>query len=139
MKTCRKCGVASPAHLFYKDLRTPDGLKGECKQCLDSRTKEWKRNKRKSAIAALGGKCSHCGNDDPRVLQIDHIDGGGNADRKKSRISILNRIISGSGGFQLLCANCHCIKSFDNGEYGNDADCLSCDSLCDSISGRGIG
>lgn len=108
----------------------------ECKKCNQGRVNEWRRknrettnkqnreyilNKRLKAIGVLGGRCAGCGNEDLRVLQIDHVGGGGNQDRKinRSRVTILNRVISGEVGYQLLCANCHCIKTFDNGEYGN--------------------
>lgn len=134
MKTCMKCGLSLPVGHFHRSKYSGDGLKGECKECSAGRVMEWRRAnkgrvneqnrkyikaKRERAIDILGGKCSSCSNSDPRVLQIDHINGGGNSDRKGSRASILNRIISGESGFQLLCANCHCIKSFENGEYNN--------------------
>lgn len=134
MKTCVKCGLSLPHSYFHRNKYSPDGMKSECKKCSAGRVKEWKRAnkdrvneqnreylraKREQALLALGGKCASCGNADKRVLQIDHVNGGGNSDRKGSRVSVLNRVISGESGFQSLCANCHCIKSFENGEYGN--------------------
>lgn len=134
MKTCMKCDLSLPLSHFHRNKYSPDGMKSECKKCSAGRVKEWKRAnkdrvneqnreylraKREQALLALGGKCASCGNADKRVLQIDHVNGGGNSDRKGSRVSVLNRVISGESGFQLLCANCHCIKSFENGEYGN--------------------
>lgn len=33
MKRCSKCGEHKPESDFYKDKRTPDGLKCQCKKC----------------------------------------------------------------------------------------------------------
>lgn len=147
MKTCKTCGLVLPVADFSPHKRSKDGLRGECKKCnsaanrawresnrdrVKTRRDEWRasnldrdrgysreynRKKREEAITALGGKCSGCGNDDPRVLQIDHIDGGGGADRKNGRMAILNKAIAGDPSLQLLCANCHCIKTFENGDH----------------------
>lgn len=128
VKKCTMCNVLKPLHEFHAN-------KSECKPCSSNRVLEWKRgNKervneqnrkrtyelRMAVIAKLGGSCSECGNQDSRVLQIDHIGGGGSVDRAtKHRTTLWNEILNGKNGFQLLCANCHCIKTFENGEYGN--------------------
>lgn len=67
----------------------------------------------------LGGKCVKCGISDHRVLQIDHINGGGCRERKKykGRPSYYKMIYNdNSGKYQLLCANCNWIKRIENGE-----------------------
>ena len=70
---------------------------------------------RKIAILqALGGRCLHCGITDVRVLDLDHIDAG-----KKNkpahrnyptpiRIKLWEKEM---GNLQILCANCHRIKT----------------------------
>ena len=61
----------------------------------------------------LGGLCKACGFDDPRALQIDHVGGGGAAERKKKTgTSYLLHVKKNydSGDYQLLCANCNWIK-----------------------------
>lgn len=71
----------------------------------------------------LGNKCIRCGFSDPRALQIDHVHGKGLDERKQinsgSRfyLIILNKIKSGSKDYQLLCANCNCIKRHENNEF----------------------
>ena len=64
----------------------------------------------------LGGACARCGNDDHRVLQVDHVDGGGNEERRAAR-SFRKRmlvVIEKSGtGYQLFFANCHMIKQWE--------------------------
>lgn len=81
-------------------------------------------------IRLLGGRCERCGFDDVRALQFDHKQpllrlSSGNrrkdstADvRKHLRLGTLREI------FQLLCANCHTIKTREGGEYTLRADGL---------------
>jgi len=71
----------------------------------------------------LGGKCSNpnClvpnGCSDPRCLQIDHVHGGGNKERKGRGNEVLYlKILLNPEGYQLLCANCNWIKRYENKE-----------------------
>lgn len=146
-KKCATCRMNIPIDGFGLDKRNKDGFKGTCKRCCAIRTSRWRSSnrdkarastknwkqanpdknrdtkkryrdrKRKDAILVLGGACLSCGNSDPRVLEIDHVEGGGTADRKGGQIAILNKVISGEPGFQLLCANCHKIKTHEKGEF----------------------
>lgn len=78
----------------------------------------YRRRKRAAALAVLGGCCSGCGIDDERLLDIDHIDGDGRIERLTlGSYAILGRVLSGSSGYQLLCANCHRIKTLEAGEH----------------------
>jgi hypothetical protein len=74
---------------------------------------------RAEAIRALGGKCARCGVKDYRVLQIDHIDGGGRAEQAKiTNRGIYRKIRDGhTDGYQVLCANCNWIKKYENNEW----------------------
>ena len=85
---------------------------------------DYQHRLRSAVIAYLGGKCCQCGYSDPRALQIDHIDGGGNKDRsKRSWYKRYGDILSGAdGGFQLLCANCNWIKRHDKGEWAHSCN-----------------
>lgn len=73
----------------------------------------WK-NKIK-VIHEYGGKCLHCGEDDPLVLNIDHINNDGSKDLTKSgnRLNgngLYSSIIKNNfpkDKYQLLCANCN--------------------------------
>ena len=68
---------------------------------------------RQKAIDHLGGKCHRCGFDDIRCLDVDHIFGGGTKERaRKDRIAFYKEIVAGlRDDVQLLCLNCHRIKS----------------------------
>jgi 5-methylcytosine-specific restriction endonuclease McrA len=68
---------------------------------------------RHAAIMAMGGKCVRCGFDIEDALQIDHIIPIGQR-RKGADVTyaLLNSVIDGTAvNVQLLCANCHAIKT----------------------------
>ena len=82
------------------------------------RTRRWLRKLRREVLAKLGNKCVHCGNTDHRVLQVDHVDGGGRKEEKKIGTQGIYRKI-GKGhtkGYQLLCSNCNWIKRHEQNE-----------------------
>lgn len=77
--------------------------------------------RRDSVLNDLGGCCVKCDCGDKRVLQIDHIRANPGGRRAKDRASngLVNGIRTGRKplkDFQLLCANCNTLKSFDNRE-----------------------
>jgi hypothetical protein len=83
--------------------------------------REYAAKLRASVLLLLGGKCIKCGFDDPRALQIDHIEGNGNEDRKSVKgmsfhKKVLEEISKGNKKYQLLCANCNWIKRAENKE-----------------------
>lgn len=63
------------------------------------------------AFKILGNKCVKCSITNKRILQVDHIDGNGAAERKTlgrfATEKIYYRILNGYPGYQLLCANCN--------------------------------
>jgi predicted HNH restriction endonuclease len=73
---------------------------------------------RLEVLSALGGKCVRCGIDDWRVLQIDHINGGGSQERKQ--VTSIDRyyrdMLLSPEKYQALCANCHQIKRYEEKE-----------------------
>lgn len=72
---------------------------------------------RNRVFKLLGGQCKRCKIKDKRVLQIDHIRGGGTRERRKhGSTKILKKILEGEKGYQLLCANCNWIKKFNKRE-----------------------
>lgn len=86
-----------------------------------------KRRRLKSEIfELLGNKCCQCGENDFRCLQIDHVHGNGNKERKENNNTpltlyklYLSKIKAGSNDYQLLCANCNLRKRFENQEWAN--------------------
>lgn len=69
-------------------------------------------------VERLGGVCRACSHVDVRVLQIDHVNGGGAAERKSQGHAKTLRLIRDflraspeQSEYQLLCANCHALKT----------------------------
>jgi len=89
-----------------------------------------KRQMRENLVELLGGRCvsancTYTGND-IRVLQIDHIQGGGLKELKqfKSRFSLYKYYLTHTDEaiekLQILCTNCNWIKKYVNGERFNN-------------------
>jgi hypothetical protein len=70
------------------------------------------------AMNLLGFECVHCGITDERILQIDHVFGGGSEERRNIGVrGIYIKILESNGyGYQCLCANCNAIKRIENHE-----------------------
>ena len=65
---------------------------------------------RTEVLDHYGHKCSQCPESHRAFLQVDHIDGGGNAHRREIGWSQLFRWLIAQGfppGFQILCASCN--------------------------------
>ena len=136
MKTCSKCEKRQQEENFHRSPNTRDGLTAACKKCRRLYSREYYRRfpapykaraverahaQRRLAIGVLGGKCVSCGMSDERVLQFDHINGGGSKEmrgRRSHRATMTKEIISGArSDIQLLCANCNWIKRWEKHEY----------------------
>lgn len=63
-------------------------------------------------------KCSHCKETDPLVLCVDHINGGGNKQRRQVGGNFNRWLIRKNFplGYQVLCANCNLRKRILNKE-----------------------
>lgn len=89
---------------------------------IRERNRIWRRNKtnilRKEAIEAYGGKCVWCGDSREEVLHFDHVNNDGYIHRKQEKVGCAADIYiwAKRNGYpdrlQLLCANCHNMKSF---------------------------
>lgn len=84
---------------------------------------QYKRNRhvhRRRVIELLGGKCRKCGEDDIRVLQINHCDSNAKGDREEYAYwtSFYRAIENGqrdSSDLEVLCANCNIIYEYEIG------------------------
>jgi hypothetical protein len=93
--------------------------------------KTWREKILWEIFGRLGNKCFECGFSDIRILQIDHVNGGGLKEIQKvnkakgigssSRsarylLYVRKKIREGSKDYQLLCPNCNWIKRIENKE-----------------------
>lgn len=91
----------------------------------NSKTTESRQRARTKVLVRLGNKCVRCGFDDPRALQIDHINGDAPSDpnsRPQRGGMLIFRLLKMSdeelrSKYQLLCANCNWVKREENKEY----------------------
>lgn len=93
--------MAFNKELYYKEYSSR-------KKVQDRKRRQEHRNK---AIEYLGGKCKDCGNTDNRVLVFDHI-----TDDKECNVPTLfgkkwERIKKELDKCELVCANCHLIRT----------------------------
>lgn len=82
-------------------------------------TRKYIQKLRSELILAYGGACVRCGNTDTRVLQIDHVNGGGVREKGSMCLTKYLKLVLasvGTGKYQLLCANCNWIKRHENNE-----------------------
>jgi hypothetical protein len=69
-------------------------------------------------IKHYGGKCVCCGETHREFLTLDHINGGGNKERKELKIKAGTEfylyVIKNNfpNGYRLLCSNCNCSRGF---------------------------
>ena len=108
----------------------------KCKECRKAESLAWARqpkvrerqrilrnervqDMRRRVIELLGSKCARCNIIDDRVLQVDHMNGGGRKERRSvGSYGFLLRVLEmGKDDYQLLCANCNWIKRMENKEY----------------------
>ena len=93
-------------------------------QRISKRNQNFKRRIR--VVEMLGGKCVDCGNNNFRVLQLDHklllrrprVNNG-----KTVGTGLVNQILCGKvdkDTIELRCANCHVIRTYEmRTEFGN--------------------
>ena len=84
------------------------------------RRKLYKKNSaifKKKAFDLLGNKSKKCGETEKLVLQIDHIKGGGNKERKGlNSLYRYKKVLEDTKKYQILCAHCNWLKMHKNKE-----------------------
>ena len=127
-KKCTKCNKDQSFRDFPSSEYTSDGKGSWCYSCVAELSREYRKNNKKKVreshgnyrrklrmkvIEHLGGECVDCGFDDPRALDIDHIEPI-RGKRESSKYYLYRSILDDGEGFQLLCANCHRIKTSED-------------------------
>lgn len=112
--------------------QAPATKDGRCRTCGNAYTREWRRKHadrirqynrdthrrlREEVLAHYGGRCACCGEAQYEFLALDHLDGGGAADRRAAagQNKHLWRWVKHQGlpaGFRVLCHNCNMAIGF---------------------------
>ena len=138
-KTCRSCKQILPTTSFHKDNTKKGGFCIYCKDCKNNRFKKFRKdnpekmkerdkydrartrkymeNLRLCVLNKLSDtpQCEICGISDIRVLDIDHINGGGTKERKQlSSAGVWRKILKmdqyeAKQKYRILCKNCNWI------------------------------
>ena len=117
--TCKRCGEFKDPSEFPKGAsKKRYGRHAWCRPCRKKYYFKRNRTRKLRVIHALGGECVHCGNTDFRVLQVDHINGGGSRENANGKNwQVYMKVLRGeTEEYQLLCANCNWIKRYVNKE-----------------------
>lgn len=149
IKTCSICGEAKNNDNFYYRNRTKSVLHSQCKDCYTEKRREsWKtyyhkhgskyrqhavqRNRelkaslRNKMLEYLDNKrCVECGINNPIVLEFDHIDPKTKSFSIASGISNTRSwesIMEEIDKCQILCANCHKIKTSKEQNWYKSSD-----------------
>lgn len=111
-KVCTSCARELPLDAFHKHPRGTGGVGSTCAPCATEKSKVYTRQLRQRVLDTLGRRCP-CGWDDERALQIDHrVSGGGRAERLRLGVNgMYRRMLLHPDEYQVLCANCHAIKT----------------------------
>lgn len=124
IRTCKKCGLVQLVEYFPKaaTIKGKDYYRHLCNTCYVA-TKKPRKDKVRDLYFAFKKQfsCEKCGNDDFRVLDFDHLD------RSKKSFNISNGLSHGysietllaeAKKCQVLCSNCHRIKTFEERYLG---------------------
>ena len=128
LKICTACKLSKPLSEYNKNRSRKDGRQSRCRECDRKRGRELyakgtylktileRRRERKTAKKQylwdylLKNPCSHCGEQDPVVLEFDHLD-------PNLKVAAVSEMASDDASYeaidreiskcQILCANCH--------------------------------
>jgi hypothetical protein len=133
-RRCRFCKEILSIDLFTRDRTRPLGHRYSCRPChanynrklrakdkehYDISTKKYMWNLRKKLIKLLGGYCQNCGEKDQRILQLNHLKGGGRKDLNKNHNgNVYRAILKGERDetdYNILCSNCNILYEYERG------------------------
>jgi hypothetical protein len=119
-RICKKCNLEKNIEEFAIAKTTPKKVfrRRLCGKCY-YQTKKPRKNKIKNEFFEFKKtlKCLICGNNDFRVLDFDHIDPSKksfNIGKQASQGIAFKSIMKEIDKCQVLCANCHRIKTWED-------------------------
>ncbi len=143
-KLCGACQTVKPLTEFSKNKRKPDGLQTNCKVCMTAHAREYYKvnnvkqrqqirdaaRRRREAnkvnlVAAKNKPCMDCGNNYPSfVMDFDHVRGDKvmNVSEMMQHVMPWARIEEEILKCDLVCANCHRIRTFTRSAVSSEAE-----------------
>ncbi len=131
---CVDCGRVKPEHEFPYNARHYRGgaayRMNRCRPCLRAKyrtsinktAREYQAELRRRVMALLGNRCSCCGETEPRFLTLEHVGGGGNAERRSLNSTgnrkLFEHILAGKlprEKYDCLCYTCNFSRAHNNG------------------------
>lgn len=143
MKLCFKCGIAKPTEEFARNPARPDGLNSQCRSCHSQyRRQHYLKNRQKykdkaRAWAQIAGPaydefirkikdrpCADCRQKFHHVsMDFDHVRGNKVKNVAAMRLLSRERVIEEITKCDVVCANCHRIRTFTNLQKKKKAQC----------------
>lgn len=117
-RTCRKCGISFQPngirHFYCGNAKSKTGCSWKREQEI-SRKWNINNNFRYQFILAKGKKCEKCGieNENLSFFDVDHI----TPLKRKSLYPSVRYQEKDKHNFQVLCPNCHRLKTIANKEF----------------------
>ena len=138
-KICYKCKIEKQIEYFNKNPTRKDGFGNLCKECNKKYQKDWYIKNRKLHILSIrklkaknrkcareflyeylkDKKCVDCGEDNPIVLEFDHV--------RENKVRTISKMVGNGSKIQTIlsemekceirCANCHRIKTTKSEGY----------------------
>src|ERR1051326_154650 len=113
----------------YSHAKGERGWRKKCWHCRQvapdpsaylAKKRRYAAERKKRVLAAYGGKCTCCGETEPKFLTIDHVKGHGNEHRRALGLRGYRfyRWLEKEGwppGYTVLCFNCNCGRYFNGG------------------------
>lgn len=121
---CRPCQAKraerhrqrNPRRYRYVATESAKAWRRANREKVNESSRRQRRKIRAEVLAHYGDHCVCCGEREPGFLSLDHINGGGNKERKEVGLGIVwyywLRRTGYPGGLQVLCYNCNLAKGF---------------------------
>ncbi len=125
-RICNKCGIRQPLETgFYRkaDRRGRPYYSRGCRTCASEYMREWKRERSEYVQEfKVSRGCMDCGLrlDRPEVYDLDHRPGEAKVDKVSMLVNVgtLEQVIAECAKCDVVCANCHRIRTEDRRTAG---------------------
>lgn len=97
-----------------------NGLTVYCSACMKEDGAVRRKAKAVALLRGLGGVCVRCGEKDLDVLSVDHVHGGGAAERRvlpSTSARFREKALANPDDYRVLCLNCQWIVKDENGQH----------------------